>query len=365
LSDQVKLGYFTMPLHPVGRDWVRTLAEDREAILLADRLGYEEAFVGEHVTDLAETVTSCLIFIATLARDTKRIKLGSGTVNLANRHPAATAAEIAMVDTLLEGRFILGIGPGGLRSDAEMFGGLDADRNALMLESIEHMIALWTQDPPYRLTGKTWNLTTERTLIPDLGQGAMLKPFQKPHPPIVITAILPASNGIAAAAARGWTPISANFVHPWVVGTHWPKYVEGCERAGRQARGEDWRVAKSIFVADNDATVRRMTHEPGNPYAYYFRNLQRKAQAGRGNAFFKHDPAVPDAALTDAYLVEQMLIAGTVNEVVDRLLAFREQIGPFGRLLYCGHDWADPAAMRRSMELMAEQVMPRLNRALG
>ncbi len=361
----MKLGYFTMPLHPVGKDWGQTLAEDREAILLADRLGYEEAFIGEHVTDLAETITSCLIFIATLARDTKRIKLGSGTVNLANRHPAATAAEIAMVDTLLEGRFILGIGPGGLRSDAEMFGGLDADRNALFLESIEHMIALWTQDPPYRLKGKIWNLTTERTWIPDLGQGAMLKPFQKPHPPIVITAILPGSNGIAAAAQRGWTPISANFVHPWVVATHWPKYVEGCARAGREARGEDWRVAKSIFVADDDASVRRMTRGSGNPFAHYFRNLQRKAEAGRGNAFFKHDPAVPDAALTDEYLVEQMLVTGTVDEVVDRLLVFREKIGPFGRLLYCGHDWADAPAMRRSMELMAEEVMPRVNRALG
>jgi alkanesulfonate monooxygenase SsuD/methylene tetrahydromethanopterin reductase-like flavin-dependent oxidoreductase (luciferase family) len=181
----------------------------------------------------------------------------------------------------------------------------------------------------------------------------------------VITAILPNSNGIAAAAERGWTPISANFVHPWVIKTHWPKYIEGCARAGREARSEDWRVAKSIFVADDDATLRRMTRAPGNPFAHYFRNLQRKAQAGRGNAFLKHDPALPDEALTDEYLVGQMLIAGTVNEVVERLLAFREQIGPFGRLLYCGHDWAEPVAMRRSMELMAGEVMPRLNRALG
>jgi len=361
----MKLGYFTMPLHPPGKDWRLSLAEDREAILLADALGYEEAFIGEHVTDLAETITSSLIFIASLAHDTKRIRLGSGTVNLANRHPAAAAAEIAMVDTLLAGRFILGIGPGGLRSDAEMFGGLDADRNAMFLESIEHILALWTEPPPYRRTGKLWNLTTERTWIPDLGQGAMLKPFQRPHPPIVITAILPGSNGIAAAAERGWTPISANFVHPWVVATHWPKYIEGCRRAGREARGEDWRVACSIFVGDDDATVRRMTRAPGNLFAQYFRNLQRKSAAGRGNAVFKHDPSVPDDALTDDYLIDQMLVAGTVDEVVDKLLAFRERVGPFGRLLYCGHDWAEPAAMRRSMQLMATEVMPRLNKSLG
>ena len=193
----MKLGYFTMPLHPPGREWRQTLAEDRAAILLAERLGFEEAFVGEHVTDTAETITSCLIFLATLARDTKRIRLGSGTVNLANRHPAVTAAEIAMVDTLLEGRFILGVAPGGLRSDAEMMETLDSDRNAIFVEAVEHMIALWTTEPPYRLGGKRWKLTTERTLIEDLGQGVMLKPFQRPHPPIVITAILPDSNGIA------------------------------------------------------------------------------------------------------------------------------------------------------------------------
>ena len=356
----MKLGYFTMPLHPVGRDWRQTLEEDREAVLLAEQLGFEEAFIGEHITDLAETITSCLIFIATLARDTRRIKLGSGTVNLANRHPAATAAEIAMVDTLLEGRFILGVGPGGLRSDAEMTETLDADRNAVFVESIEHMIALWTREPPYRLAGAKWRLTTERTWIPDLGQGAMLKPFQRPHPPIVVTAILPSSNGIAAAAARGWTPISANFVHPWVIKTHWPKYVEGCARAGREAKGDDWRVAKSIFVADDDATVRRMTRDPGNPFAYYFRNLLRKGQALRGTAFFKHEPSVPDAAVTDEYLTSQLLVSGTVNEVADRLQEFRSQVGPFGRLLYVGHDWADARAMRRSMELMAEKVLPQL-----
>jgi alkanesulfonate monooxygenase SsuD/methylene tetrahydromethanopterin reductase-like flavin-dependent oxidoreductase (luciferase family) len=360
----MKLGYFTMPLHPVGRDWRQTLEEDREAILLAERLGFEEAFIGEHVTDLAETITSCLIFIATLARDTKRIKLGSGTVNLANRHPAATAAEIAMVDTLLQGRFILGVGPGGLPSDAEMFQTMDEDRNAIFVEAMDHMIGLWTKEPPYRLEGKRWRLNTERTWTPDLGMGALLPPFQKPHPPIVVTAILPNSNGISAAAARGWTPISANFVHPWVIKTHWPKYAEGCARAGLPARPQDWRVAKSIFVADDEATVRRLTREPGNPFAYYFRNLQRKAQRTRGNAFFKHDQSVPDSAVTDEYLIDQLLIAGTVNEVVDKLLAFREFIGPFGTLLYCGHDWADAPAMRRSMELMAERVMPAVRKGV-
>src|SRR2546423_1726853 len=105
----MKLGFFTMPLHPKERDYAATLREDRATILLAEELGFVEAFVGEHVTDLCETITSCLIFIASLAAATSRIRLGSATVNLPNTHPAAVAAQVAMVDTILEGRHLGGV----------------------------------------------------------------------------------------------------------------------------------------------------------------------------------------------------------------------------------------------------------------
>src|SRR6266581_2588238 len=103
-----------MPLHPPARDYSQTLREDREAILLADELGFAEAFVGEHVTDLAESVTDSAVFLASLAHLRRQITLGTGTVNLPNGHPAAIAAKIAMLDHLLEGRFVFGISPGGL-----------------------------------------------------------------------------------------------------------------------------------------------------------------------------------------------------------------------------------------------------------
>ena len=144
----MRLSFFTMPLHPPGRSYVETLREDREAILFADELGFAEAFIGEHVTDIAETVTSSLMFCASLAYATRRIKLGSGTVNLPNNHPAHIAAQVAMVDTMLEGRFLFGISPGGLRSDAEMFGNLGPERTAMFVEAIEHILAIWAGDAP-------------------------------------------------------------------------------------------------------------------------------------------------------------------------------------------------------------------------
>ena len=86
------LAYFTMPLHPAGRTFGETLQEDREAFLYADELGFTEAYMGEHVTDIYEPVPNSMLFLASIAYDTKNIKLGTGTVNLGHHHPAATAA---------------------------------------------------------------------------------------------------------------------------------------------------------------------------------------------------------------------------------------------------------------------------------
>jgi alkanesulfonate monooxygenase SsuD/methylene tetrahydromethanopterin reductase-like flavin-dependent oxidoreductase (luciferase family) len=357
----MRLATFMMPLHPPGRRPAETLAEDREAILLADRLGYCEAYVGEHVTDLAENITSCLMFLASLAHDTKNIVLGSGTINMPNGHPAAIAAQVAMLDHLLEGRFIMGVSPGGLMSDAEVFGNLASDRNAMFLESINMVLDIWAKESPYDLHGNFFHVSTAKTSMPDIGQGTILRPYQKPHPPIVVTAVAPHSRGVMEAAKRGWMPISANFLLPEWVATHWPKLVEGRP----DAKPSDWRVAKSIFVADDDKVAQRYGLSDEGPYHFYFKQLIRKLVGfgGRGN-LFKLDPNLPDSEITPEAITNKLVIAGTVNSVVDQLLAFREKTGDFGTLLYACHDWMDPALGKRSMRLMAEQVMPRVNSAL-
>jgi len=361
----MKLGYFTMPMHPPGRNYTQTLREDREAILLADRLGYCDAFIGEHVTDVCESIPSCLAFIASLAHETKQIRLGSGTVNLPNQHPAHVAATVAMVDHMLEGRFLFGIGPGGLRSDMEVAGNLDLDRNAMFVEAIDHILAVWAGDAPYNIKGRFWNISTEHTLLREAGQGVFVRPYQKPHPPIVVTVVMPYSKGVEAAAKRGWTPISANFLQPVWVATHFPMYEKGRVAAGLRADRADWRVCKSIFVADDDATARRYARDVDGAYGFYYWNLLTKRRARGAADIYKHDRDMPESAVTVEYLLDTLVIAGGVNSVVDQLLAFRETVGDFGTLLYAGHDWVDPRLARRSMELMAEKVMPAVNAAIG
>src|SRR6266436_3912691 len=364
-TEAMKLGFFTMPIHPLDKDWQLSLQEDREAFLLADELGFTEGYVGEHVTDKAENITSSVAFLAWIAAATRRIKLGTGTINMPNNHPAAVAATIAMLDHMLDGRFIFGISPGGLLSDAELFGNLDADRNAMFLEAINQVLAIWAGEPPYDLQGKYWNISTQKTLMDDIGQGVIARPLQRPHPPIVVTAVAPFSKGVTEAAARGWEPISANFLMPAWVKSHWPKYVEGCERGGRPADPANWRVAKSIFVADDDATAKRYATDPDGPYRYYYSQLLTKLKRGGRAVAFKTKPDQPDDEISLDAVCEKLVFWGSPNRVADQILAFREEIGDFGTLLMAGKDWKDRELGRRSMQLLAEKVLPQVNAAIA
>ena len=108
------------------------------------------------------------------------------------------------------------------------------------------------------------------------------------------------------------------------------------------------------------ATARDYARGPRSPYVHYFNSLFTKlVKNGRSN-LFKEDPDMPDSALTLDHVLDRLVIHGTPAQVTDQLQAFREEVGPFGTLLYAGHDWVDPALARDSMRLMAEAVIPNL-----
>jgi alkanesulfonate monooxygenase SsuD/methylene tetrahydromethanopterin reductase-like flavin-dependent oxidoreductase (luciferase family) len=364
----MKLGLFMMPLHPLHRDPAQTLQEDRETVIFADRLGYHDAFVGEHLTDKAENVTNSFIFLASLIHATKTIKLATGTSNLSQSHPVLIAAQAAMFDHLAHGRFIFGVSPGALLSDAEALGMINEDRNKIFAEAIDVILAIWERDPPYEidLPGNRFKVTTAKTYVGDIGKGVMYKPFQKPRPEIVGTVVAPFSKGVIAMGERDFHPLSANFLLPHWLPSHWTNYAEGKRKAGKTADPADWRIARTIFVADDGKVAERYgKRDVNSPYRFYWRQLRVKLTIPKRHIVFKTHEGQDDAELTDDYVVDRLVISGTVNKVVDQILQLREQAGDFGELVYAGMDWVDPQLARRSMELMATEVMPRVNAAIG
>ena len=359
----VKLGLFTMPFHHPARDYPTILEEDQDAIVLADRLGFTEAFVGEHASSGSERITSPLIFLATLIHRTRQIRLGTGVINLPQLHPATVAAHAAMFDHLSRGRFIMGIGPGGLVSDLEVFDVGQAELRPLMMqESIDIILRLWSEDPPYEIDGRFWKISLKNGIWPEFKVGSPPRPYQPPPPPIALSVVTPNSASATVAGVRGWIPISGNFFHRRYLRGHWERYAEGCEQAGRRPDPDIWRVSRSVLVTETDAQAEDYLADPDSGLSFYYKFFIHSFAQGRKALFMlKPDLDMPDEAVTVDAVKRGLIIAGSPRRVLEQLVALRDEIGHFGTLLMAGHDWDQPKLWRQSMELLATNVMPRLS----
>lgn len=364
----VKLGMFLQPIHPFPRDQGEIYKEAEDKIILADQLGFSEVWVGEHFSASTEPITSPLIFLASLIHRTKSIKLGTGTINLPNHHPAMVAGNVALFDHLSGGRMLFGIGPGGLATDFELFGTQGfANRAEATMEAYEMILKLWTQDPPFDIAGKYWSIKMEKNVLKDLGVGFLTRPLQKPHPPIATSAVSPFSSSIRTAAQRGWYPISTNFAPDATIASHWKVYCDGCADVGRKPDGDAWRVARTIVVAPSDAEAEDYIYDPKRATHAYFNYLITLLKSTNAVGGIKPRPDMTDEQVTADEVVRAVVIAGSPATVADKLVAYREKVGPFGNLLISAMDWEGPNGImeKRSMEMLARDVMPRVNRALG
>ncbi len=362
----MKIGLFQMPLHPPHRPLHETLQEDGDKIVYADELGFDEAWVGEHFSATTEPIASPMMFMASLLPRTKNIKFATGVVALPNHHPAIVAGEAALFDHLSKGRFIFGIGTGGLASDFELFGNADATiRNERMAESFKTILKIWSQDPPYEIVGKHWTVKITDSVVPELGVGFMGKPYQKPFPPIALSSMSPNSSTVSFAAKQGWRPVSANFAPESTVISHWVKYCEGCEAANRPATGEDWTVARNILVAESDAQAEDWLLDPEGSNYYYFKYLWEVLSRVDYTAVMKPDPQMADKDVTVEDLIKAICLYGSSATVAEKIVELRRRSGPFGTLLMASMDCSGKNKDREysTMRRLAEEVMPTVRKA--
>lgn len=357
----MELGLFMMPLHDQRRNFTEVLKQDREAVIIADRLGYSEVWVGEHTSCSCEPIADPLQFFASLIHATKNIRFASGVLNLPQQHPAQVAGRVAQFDHLCEGRYIMGVGPGGLVTDMELYGTMGKNTPEMTIDSVEIIHKIWASDPPYDIQGKYWNVVIKDNLYPNLGFGPMLKPFQKPYPELAISVMSPSSKTAFQAGARGWSMVSANFTPAANIKTHWEQFAMGCEAAGRKADRNKWRVARSLLVTDTDAEAADYLAQDYSSYLWYYDYIVEDMKAFNLLKVVKPSVDTPDEAVTPRACLDWMVMSGSPKTVLDKLVAFLDEIGgPFGKLLMTQKDWDKPSLHKRSMELLATEVMPKL-----
>ncbi len=355
----MKVGKFMMPLHPPEKDRTQTFEEDAECVLLADELGFSEAWIGQHHTAAWEPIPSNDIFIAHLLPQTRNIRLGTGVTIITQHHPANVAVRLAYLDHLARGRFNVGFGQGGVPTDWGLFDLPDPRTQGLMtLEAMEIVLKLWREEAPFEFKGDYWNLEVDQK-IPELGLGEWLRPYQKPHPPLAMSIVREESMAARTGGKKGFIPISINMAPTHKVKRQWEVYCEGAAEAGRpEPDRSNWRISRSIFVGESDKDARE--HALNGAFAGSLLYLRGMLNLASMLDLPKMDPEMPDEAVNDQYLIDKIAVVGSPDTVTRKLQDLYETTGGFGTVLMIAHDWDDKARMRRSMELMAREVIPQL-----
>lgn len=356
----MRVGYFTMPLHPPGTDLARSLADDLAQIELLDSLGYSEAWIGEHFTSEWENIPCPDLFIAQALGRTRQIVLGTGVSCLPNHHPLMLAQRIGQLDQMARGRFMWGVGSGGFPGDFELFE-IDTERleqRGLTRDILETVLALWNDPAPGTFTHDRWHFRVPEPQA-EIGLRLHLRPYSRPHPPIGVAGIGPRSDMLTMAGERGWIPMSINIVPTATLQSQWETYSGAAARAGRQADRAMWRVCRDVYVGETNEQARREVIEGviGRDWREYFLPLLKK---GRLMIAPKVDPSMSDEEVTLEYLCDKLWIVGDVETVTAKLQRLYDDLGGFGTLLVIGHEWHPREGWERSMRLLAEEVMPRL-----
>ena len=342
----MQFGIFLAPFHRLGDNPTLSIARDIEMLEHLDRLGYDEAWIGEHHSAGWEVIASPELIIAAAAERTKHIRLGSGVTSLPYHHPFLVAQRFVQLDHMTRGRAMLGCGPGALVSDAYMLG-IDASvQRRRMDESLEAIMALLRCDGP--VTRKTdWFEMREARLH--------LRPYSDPHFPIAVASTLtPSGPTTAGKHGVGILSLGAGMPGgPDAIAGQWRIAEEEAAKHGKTMDRRDWRMVMNVHVAETDeqamADVR--VGERLETVTYFEDALGRPP--GRSQ-----DP------LTDGVKAGTTLVGSpaTVTRGIQELV-LRSQ-GGFGGFMFRAHDWADREATWRSYELFARWVMPRFQQSL-
>jgi len=314
---------------------------DLETVEWAEKVGYDEVFVGEHHSGGWEIIPSPEVFIANAAARTRRIKLGTGVVSIPYHHPLNVAARISFLDHLTRGRLIFGVGPGLLPGDAYMRGIEPKDQRPRMIEGVKAIVRLFTEDK-VSLDG-SWFRLVDACL--------QVKPLQKPYPPMV-TASTFTPSGFMAAGQLGagiMTFFTGGFTD---LNARWKLAEEVAASHGKQVRREDWRMVLTFHLAESRQEAMRQVREWGNEY------LREYAISTSGLAQ-KDYPEQPLSELSiDRFIDAGTMVVGTPDDAIVKIRELNESSGGIGGVLNMILDWGTREQQQHSYELFARHVMP-------
>jgi limonene 1,2-monooxygenase len=331
------------PFHAPGRNPTAALERDLDMVEHLDRLGYDEAWFGEHHSAGTEIICSPEIMIAAAAQRAHRIHFGTGVTSLSYHNPLWAADRIRLLDHLTRGRTIFGVGPGSLPTDSAMIGLDPTDTRELLDQNLDIVVRL--------LRGETVSATTKTHTLVDAR--LQLASYSPEGVKLTVAAVAsPTGPRLAGTYGLGLLCIGATLSPDGfdALAHHWNVVEERARAHGQVVDRGQWTLAGPFHIDETEDEARRQVRYGIEHWFNYF----------------QHVAAFPQMAVSGDH-VDEMIdfinaagigVIGTPEQARAQVQRLWDQSGGFGAMLLLGHDWANPADTKRSAELFAQEVFP-------
>jgi limonene 1,2-monooxygenase len=335
-------GVFLPPFHSMDENPTACLERDLELMQWLDRLGFQEAWIGEHHSAGWELISSPELFIAVAAERTKWIRFGTGVISLPYHNPLMTANRIIQLDHHTRGRVMFGAGPGLLASDALMLGidpNMQRDR---MAEALDVILRFFN--------GET---VTEKTdWYNFVGARAHLLPYTKPHPEVaVVSAVTPSGGRLAGKYDLSMICVAATNPFGYdALAANWKIANDIAAEHGRTMDASRLRLVGPMHIAETRAQAYKNVKFGFERYLGYLNNNQPRFIVPPGK----------DAA--EWFVENKFGVIGTPDDAIALIQRLYDKQGDFGVFLQQVHNWADFEQTKRSYELYQRYVMPHFSR---
>ncbi|MBV1687171.1 LLM class flavin-dependent oxidoreductase [Novosphingobium sp. G106] len=333
-------GLFIAPYHDVDESPTIALRRDLEIVEHVEKLGFAEAWFGEHHSTGWETIDSPELMIAAAAERTSRIRLGTGVVSMPYHNPLMVANRILQLDHMTMGRVMFGMGPGLLPTDAEMIGVDIKSLRDKLTEVAEIIVPLLSGEEVSHVTS-WYTLNKART---------HLRPYTLPHPEIVVaSAVTPSGGMLAGRHGFGMLCVAATETAGFdVLDENWKVAQEVAAEHGKRMDAASLRLVVPMHIAPTREQARAEVAQGLAKWVQYF---DRVAPAGMRGMSGAGDPA-------ELLVNSGRAVIGTPADAITMIERLQAKQGQFGVILFQSHNWAEWEETKKSYELYARFVMP-------
>jgi probable F420-dependent oxidoreductase len=305
-----------------------------EEVVRAEELGFDSVWMEEHHGVKDHYWPSPLTVLAGFATRTSRMLLGTDILVMPFYHPVRLAEDVALLDVISGGRFILGTAIGYKPDEFALYDTPLEKRGARFEEGLKLMRSLWTEET-VTFKGKYYKLDNGR-IEP--------QPLTKPHPPVWIGGWGKLTLKRAATLAQNWIPGPTADLARLQDGK---RQFLGHRSAVNLTAPTEWPLTRDVIIADTDREARELAER------HIMVSYRHEYAGGWRHPFIDASIATDlDGLMRDRFLI------GGPDQVVAGITRFVEVYGMTHLICRLFFPGMPHAHIMRELDLLARKVMP-------